>query len=79
MQFSTPHTPGALAGVISRFSAMGLNLTKLESRPVEGSDFRYIFYVDLEASLRDMAVRRMILSLKKDLPLFTFLGSYQEV
>ena len=79
MQFSTPHTPGALAGVISRFSAMGLNLTKLESRPVEGSDFRYIFYADLEASLRDPAVRRMILSLKKDLPLFTFLGSYQEV
>ncbi len=79
MQFSTPHTPGALASVMSRFSAMGLNLTKLESRPVEGSDFRYLFYVDLEASLRDAAVRRMLLSLKKDLPLFTFLGAYQEV
>ncbi len=79
MQFSTPHTPGALAGVMSRFSAMGLNLTKLESRPVEGSDFHYLFYVDLEASLRDPAVRRMLHSLKKDLPLFTFLGSYQEV
>ena len=79
MLFSVSHTPGALSGVISRFTAMGLNMTKLESRPVEGSDFRYLFYADLEASMRDPAVRRMIISLRKDLPRFAFLGAYQEV
>ena len=77
--FSTPHMPGALASVLSRFSSMGINLTKLESRPLEGSDFNYIFYADLEASTRDPAVRKLLLSLKRDLPLYAFLGAYQEV
>ena len=77
--FSTDHVPGALERVMARFACQGLNLTKLESRPEEGSDFHYVFYADLEASVEDEGVRRLLLSLKRDLPLCTFLGAYQEV
>ncbi len=79
LMFSTPHQPGALASILNRFSSMGVNLTKLESRPLEGSDFNYIFYADLEASTRDAGIRKLLTSLKADLPLFAFLGAYQEV
>ena len=77
--FSTPHMPGALERVMARFSCLGLNLTKLESRPEAGSDFHYVFYVDLEASIEDEDVRRLLLYMKRDLPMCTLLGAYQEV
>ena len=79
LMLSVPHEPGALYSVISRFSALGLNLTKLESRPIPGSDFEFMFYFDFEASvLRDEVVKLLSeLSLESDL--FIFLGSYSEV
>lgn len=77
--FSVPNVPGALANMMARFSCLDLNLSKLESRPVEGSDFHYVFYADLEASPRDPAVRRLLASLSRELPQFVFLGAYQEV
>ncbi len=79
LMFSLPNVPGSLSRVMSRFSCGNLNLSKLESRPVEGTDFHYVFYTDLEASAGDPAVRRLIDSLSRELPLFTFLGAYQEV
>ena len=79
LMFSLLNTPGSLGRVMARFSCSGLNLSKLESRPVEGTDFHYIFYTDLEASAGDPAVRRLIDGLSRELPMFTFLGAYQEV
>ena len=38
---SLPHRPGSLYSLISKFSVLGLNLTKLESRPIAGSDFEF--------------------------------------
>ena len=48
---NVPHRPGALYGMIARFAALGLNLTKLESRPIAGTDFEFMFYFDLDASV----------------------------
>ena len=77
--FSLPDEPGALSRVLARFADGSLNLTKLESRPDEGSNFHYLFYADLEASVNEPAVRRLLSSLSAELPLFVFLGAYQEV
>ncbi len=79
LMFSLPDTPGSLGRIMARFSCSNLNLSKLESRPVEGTDFHYVFYTDLEASAGDPAVRRLIDGLSVELPMFTFLGAYQEV
>ena len=46
-----PHKPGSLYSVISRFAALGVHLTKLESRPVPGSDFEFMFYCDVDSSV----------------------------
>ena len=46
IMLSLPHTPGALYNTLAKFAAIGLNLTKIESRPIEGSDFEAQFYFD---------------------------------
>ena len=51
IMLSLGHTPGSLSDMLARFSALGLNLTKLESRPIEGKDFEFMFYLDVEASV----------------------------
>ena len=79
LMFSLPDTPGSLGRIMARFSCSGLNLSKLESRPMEGTDFHYVFYTDLEAAAGDPAVRRLIDGLSRELPQFAFLGAYQEV
>ncbi len=79
LMFSLPNTPGSLGRIMARFSCSNLNLSKLESRPVEGTDFHYVFYTDLEASAGDPAVRRLMEGLSRELPMFSFLGAYQEV
>ncbi|NLF93963.1 MAG: bifunctional chorismate mutase/prephenate dehydratase [Oligosphaeraceae bacterium] len=76
---SLPHRPGALYSVIAKFAALGLNLLKLESRPMPGSDFEFRFYFDIAAPERSAAVLRLLDELESELENFTFLGWYSEV
>ena len=64
--------------MLSRFSALGLNLTKLESRPVPGKDFEFLFYFDLDASVADERVLKLLGEFDDEFD-FTFLGAYSEV
>ena len=73
-----PHKPGALYAVIAKFSALGVNLTKLESRPVPGSDFEFRFYFDMEASVCSPSVLSLLDELAAGAEQFVFLGSYSE-
>ena len=75
-----PHRPGSLNGLLSRFSAIGVNLTKLESRPIPGMDFEFLFTFDFEASPKDEKVLQLLseLSTDPDIAHFTFLGAYGE-
>ncbi|MCR4563386.1 MAG: bifunctional chorismate mutase/prephenate dehydratase [Clostridiales bacterium] len=74
-----PHKPGSLYNAISRFAALGLNLTKLESRPIEGSNFEFMFYFDIDASVYSPQLCTLISQLENDCEKFVYLGSYSEV
>ncbi len=78
IMLSLGHTPGSLSDMLSRFSALGLNLTKLESRPIEGRDFEFMFYLDVEASVYSEEFINLMCQLDSDPQAFTFLGSYKE-
>lgn len=76
--FSLPHTTGSLYRILGRFSMTGLNLTKLESRPMENGDFSYYFYTDLLGNIRDEKTLDLMCALSSELPDFNFLGNYHE-
>ena len=80
LMMSLSHRPGSLADILIRFGAVGVNLTKLESRPVPGSDFEFRFIFDIEASPHDVRVVKLFSSLASDPEVehFTFLGAYAE-
>ena len=80
IMLSIPHRPGALAEIIAKFSAIDVNLTKLESRPMPGMDFEFRFIFDLEASPNDPAVQHLLSELSQDPEIehFSFLGAYVE-
>lgn len=71
-----PHTPGALNNTISKFALAGLNLTKLESRPIPGRDFEFSFYFDLEASIYAEETVNILDELASGNNNMIFLGSY---
>lgn len=79
LMLSLPHTPGALYNTLAKFTAEGLNLTKLESRPIAGSDFEAQFYFDFEGSPYDERILRMLDALSRECENFEFLGSYLEI
>ena len=80
VMMSLNHRPGALTDVLVKFAATGVNLTKLESRPVPGSDFEFRFIFDFEATPRDPRVVKMLsgFSMDPEIEHFTFLGAYSE-
>ncbi len=71
--------PGALYEMLSKLAALDINMTKLESCPVSGSDFEYIFFIEMEADLRDPSVLVMLEELERSCAQFQFLGNYAEV
>lgn len=79
LMLALPHKPGSLYKIISRFYARNINLTKLESRPIAGSDFEFMFYFDLKASVYSNALTDLICELENELDSFTYLGSYSEI
>lgn len=77
--FSLPHVTGSLYGLLCRFNSLGLNLTKIESRPRKGKDFEYLFYLDFSGSVHSDNVIDLISQLSEEMPEFSFLGNYCEL
>ena len=73
------HRPGALYRVLARLYALGINVTKLESRPIPDRDFEFMFYFDLETSIYSEEFVQLICELDELSEEFTYLGSYSEV
>ena len=74
--FEVPHESGSLYHLLSHFIYNDLNMTKIESRPVEGRSFEYRFFVDFEGNLADPAVKNAIRGLREEALNLKILGNY---
>ncbi len=74
-----PHKPGALYKVLSRFYTLGIDLIKLESRPMPDRDFEFMFYFDFQTSVYSDEFVKLICELEEVCEQFKYLGSYSEV
>jgi chorismate mutase/prephenate dehydratase len=74
--FSTPHERGALRRVLEVLDEEGLNLTRIESRPLRGQLWQYAFFTDLEGHRDDPAVQRALQRLAENGVMVRVLGSY---
>ncbi|MBR0467251.1 MAG: prephenate dehydratase [Clostridia bacterium] len=79
LMMTLPHKPGALYNVLSRFYTLGINLLKLESRPIPGRDFEFMFYFDLDIPVYSEKFIELINDLPDICDSFTYLGTYSEV
>ena len=73
------HRPGALYKVLARLYVLGINVTKLESRPLPDRDFEFMFYFDLETSIYSEEFVQLMCELEDLCEEFKYLGSYSEV
>lgn len=73
------HKPGALYKVLARMYVLGINVTKLESRPIPDRDFEFMFYFDLETSIYSDEFVQLMCELDDMCEEFKYLGSYTEV
>ena len=74
-----PHEPGSLYKLLSRFYALGLNLNKLESRPMPDRNFEFMFYFDLDTPVYSPKLQQLIGEMPGLCEEFVYLGSYSEV
>lgn len=74
-----PHRPGSLYKVLARLYTLGINVTKLESRPIPDRDFEFMFYFDLETSIYSDEFVQLMCELDELCEEFKYLGSYCEV
>lgn len=73
------HKPGALYKVLARMYVLGINVIKLESRPIPDRDFEFMFYFDLETSIYSEEFVQLMCELDDLCEEFKYLGSYTEV
>ena len=76
MIFSIEHEVGSLYNILGYFARHNINLTKIESRPIKNTPWKYLFYVDIEGNINDLNVRDSIEIVKEECEYFKFLGSY---
>jgi chorismate mutase/prephenate dehydratase len=74
--FEIPHEEGSLYGVLSHFMYNELNMTKIESRPIEGRNWEYRFFIDFEGNLSEPAVNNVLRCLKEETMSLKVLGNY---
>lgn len=74
--FTVPNEAGALFKALSVFAMRGIDLTKLESRPIPDRPFEYLFYADLATNREDIRCSRALMNLAEFAPSVRTLGSY---
>ena len=74
--FEVPHESGSLYNVLSHFIYNGLNMCRIESRPIPGRNWEYHFFVDFEGNLNDSAVKNALRGIKEEALNLKILGNY---
>lgn len=68
--------PGSLINIVEKFKILGVNMTKLESSPIPGSDFEFVFYFDFQGSVNEKRINILLDFLKEKARDFVFMGAY---
>ena len=76
LAFAVEHRPGTLVAALQRLAEAGVNLTKIESRPVPGSPWEYVFYVDVRFDTAERADAALA-ALREDCRMVKVLGLYR--
>ncbi len=79
LMVTLPHEQGSLYRLLSRFNALGINLLKLESRPLPEREFEFMFYFDLDTPVYSPEFLQLMGELPEACESFHYLGSYREV
>ncbi len=74
-----PHRSGSLYKVLSRLYVHGINLNKLESRPIPDRNFEFMFYFDIDESIYSPSLKALLSDLEREAQEFRYLGSYSEI
>jgi len=74
--FTLPDTPGALVNILRRLAMEGINMKKLESRPLRSEKWKYVFFADVECDLNLDQYRDLLAGLKNQCHTLRVLGSY---
>ena len=74
--FETAHETGSLYNLLSHIIYNGLNMTKIESRPIEGKMWQWRFYVDFDGNIDDAAVKNAMRGIEEEAKRLKFLGNY---
>ena len=77
--FELPHKSGSLYHTLSHFIYNNVNMTKIESRPINGKAFAYRFFIDVEGSLHSPAIKNAIHCIMEEAIEFKILGCYVPV
>lgn len=71
-----PHESGSLYRMLSHFNYNNLNMNKIESRPIEGRNWEYRFFIDIDGNLSDSAVKNALRGLRQESANMKILGNY---
>ncbi|GAB7081380.1 prephenate dehydratase [Megalodesulfovibrio paquesii] len=78
MLFTLPDKAGSLVRVLMVLSGLGINMKKLESRPLRGERWQYVFFVDVEADLQEISYRGALEAMREHCHTLRILGSYPQ-
>jgi chorismate mutase/prephenate dehydratase len=74
---SVPHKPGSLYGILRGFSENNLNMLTIQSRPMEGKNWEYFFYIDFQGNITEDFIKDAVKGIEQKSSYFKLLGNYK--
>lgn len=77
MLITLPHKAGTLCSILQHFLKNNSNMLKIESRPIEGKKWEYLFYIDFEGNILDENTKNVLKAIEEESVVYKFLGNYK--